>query len=236
MYRWRNAGAVECSSSWLPSRSSRVRVRSARPGQPDRDRGDRPRGDPDRELPRRAGRRRCRRCRAQQEGRDQGSADPGQVLQHAVERERGHGVRPPGGLGRRDVRDGLPRDAVGPDHPDPPAGEHPDHRQPLGRQPDRLDEPDQLPDRGRLGEQLPGDPVRDEELGKKRFFIFYQDVPSAATNAKNVSGRRGSRGSRSSARRCCRVRRRTSRRTCRSCAMRTRTRSRSSTAQACRAA
>ena len=25
-----------------------------------------------------------------------------------------------------------------------------------------------------------------KKLGKKRFFIFYQDVPSAATNAKNV--------------------------------------------------
>ena len=162
MFRGRNLAAVAVLlPGGRPCGCHRRECSAA--GQSDRDRGDRPRGDTDRELPGRAGRRRRRRSSNQQGRRHQGPADRGQVLQHELERQQRHGVRPPGGLRRRHVRDRLPRDAVGPDHPDPGPGEHPGHRQPLGRQPDRLDEPGQLPHRRWLGEQLPGDPVRDEE-------------------------------------------------------------------------
>ena len=46
--------------------------------------------------------------------------------------------------------------------------------------------PDNFPIAGGSASNYQAIPFAMKKLGKKRFFIFYQDVPSAATNAKNV--------------------------------------------------
>ena len=50
----------------------------------------------------------------------------------------------------------------------------------------RLDEPVEFPIAGGAASNYQAIPFAVKKLGKKRFFVFYQDVPSAATNAKNV--------------------------------------------------